>query len=311
MQSETKILLGRVTIGVLAFLIAGVLAAWYAGGELIAPARHSIGRPPPTFNVANATFVSGSGSLIQGWLANGTAGQGVVMLLHGVRGDRRDMLSRAEFLNRLGYAVLLFDFQAHGESRGESITFGDRESRDVVAAIQYLRHKFPRERIGVVGVSLGAAAFVLADGRGPVNAVVLESMYPTLERAVAARLRLHLGPVAPLFAPLLTVQLHSRLGLDTDRLRPIDRMARIGAPVFILNGTLDKQTPIQDAQALFAAASAPKQLWAVEGAAHVDLHASAKADYERRVAQFLGKYLRQTAMPASPADMTEQRQSAW
>lgn len=298
MKDERKVLLGRVTIGVLAFLIIAVLAAWYVGAELIAPARHSIGRPPPDFTVTNATFVSSSGSLVQGWISNGTAGQGVVLLLHGIRADRREMLPRAQFLHRLGYSVLLFDFQAHGESRGADITFGDRESRDVVAALQYLRYKLPEERIGVIGVSLGAAAFVLADGRPGVDAVVLESMYPTLEQAVAGRLRLHVGPVGTLAAPLLMLQLRSRLDLDANRLRPMDRMARIGAPVFILNGALDRYTSIDEARALFAAAAAPKDFWAVKGAAHVDFYTFAKADYERRVGMFLQKYLRNSATPA-------------
>jgi pimeloyl-ACP methyl ester carboxylesterase len=92
------------------------------------------------------------------------------------------MLSRAEFLQRSGYSVLLIDFQAHGESTGQHSTFGDLESRDVVAALELLRLELPGERLGVIGVSLGAAAFVLAEGRPKVDAAVLESMYPTIAR---------------------------------------------------------------------------------------------------------------------------------
>jgi fermentation-respiration switch protein FrsA (DUF1100 family) len=42
---------------------------------------------------------------------------------------------------------------------------------------------------------------------------------------------------------------------------------------------------------LFAASSNPKELWAVEGAGHVNLHAFAKAQYEQRVGDFLGRYM--------------------
>ena len=68
-------------------------------------------------------------------------------------------------------------------------------------------------------------------------------------------------------------------------------MRQIGAPVLIVNGTQDSYTPIEDARALFAAASNPKELWAVEGAGHVNLHAFAKAQYEQRVGDFLGRYM--------------------
>jgi uncharacterized protein len=215
-----------------------------------------------------------------------------VLLLHGVRGDRRDMLSRAEFLHGRGFTVLLIDFQAHGESPGKRITFGDLESRDVVAALQFLRRSAPGERVGVIGVSLGAAAFVLAEGRTPVDAVVLESMYPTLKQAVADRLQIYLGRWGSALSPVLLMQVRARLGIDADRLRPIDRIGDIHAPLLLVHGTLDQHTPIAEAQAVYAAASEPKEWWAIEGAGHVSLYRFASVEYERRVGEFLMKYLR-------------------
>jgi alpha-beta hydrolase superfamily lysophospholipase len=69
----------------------------------------------------------------------GDAGRGAVLLLHGVRSYRRSMLSRAIFLHDIGYSVLLINLQAHGESAGKRITLGYLESRDVVAAREFLR----------------------------------------------------------------------------------------------------------------------------------------------------------------------------
>jgi fermentation-respiration switch protein FrsA (DUF1100 family) len=201
------------------------------------------------------------------------------------------MLSRAEFLHRLGFAVLLIDFQAHGESPGERITFGYLESRDVAAALSELQARVPGERLGVVGVSLGAAAFVLSERHPRADAVVLESMYPTVVQAVTDRLRLYLGGAGSMLAPLLTLQFQPRLGITTEQLRPIDRIASIGAPVFIIHGTLDRHTSIEEARSLFAAAREPKLFWPVAGAAHVNLHLYAGAEYERRVTAFLDSYL--------------------
>ena len=273
------------------FVMLGGLA-WVVGGELSAPAPRSIGAPPASLGAEAITFPSASSSLIHGWYVPGSTGQGAVLLLHGVRGDRRDMLSRAEFLHGLRYSVLLFDFQASGESPGDRITFGDRESLDVVAALTELKRRAPGEHVGVIGVSLGAAAFVLAKGRPPVDAVILESMYPTIEQAVQDRLRLHLGPVGAVLAPLLMMQIHARLGISADRLRPIDQVGMIEAPVLIISGTRDEHTTLEEARAIFAAAHAPKTFWAVEDAAHVNMHSYAKAEYERRVGEFLARNLK-------------------
>jgi uncharacterized protein len=281
----------RGIVGLAAAVLLVIGVTWVVSIDLPDPANRDVGLPPADLHASNATLVSSSGILAQGWLSMGKTGQGAVILLHGLRGDRRDMLPRAEFLHRQGYSVLLFDFQAHGESRGQRITFGDLESRDVVAAINYLHHKLPHEKVGVLGISLGAAAFVLAENRPEVAAVVLEQMYATVEQAIAIRARLRLGPPGAWLAPLLLTEMQSRLDIPANRLRPVDWLGSVNAPVLIIDGAEDKSTPIQDARAMLAAARAPKQLWAVEGAGHVNLYTYTKADYERRVGDFFASYL--------------------
>jgi alpha-beta hydrolase superfamily lysophospholipase len=254
-------------------------------------ANHFVGRPPLDLQASNITYASGAGVLIHGWLVPGKPKQGVVVLLHSVRGDRRDMISRARFLRKRGYAVLMIDFQSHGENRGRRITYGDLESRDVTGAIQYLHHKLPDEKVAVLGVQMGADAFVLSEGRPAVNAVVLEQMYPTIHRAIASRVRNNIGPLAPLFSWLVMVEMQSQNEIPLNRLSAIDRMSGIGAPVLIINGTDDHHTTIDEARAELEAAAPPKELWAVEGAGHVDLHEFAKDEYERRVGDFIARYL--------------------
>jgi alpha-beta hydrolase superfamily lysophospholipase len=254
-------------------------------------ANHFVGRPPLDLQASNITYASGAGVLIHGWLVPGKPKQGVVLLLHPVRGDRRDMISRAEFLRKRGYAVLMIDFQSHGENRGRRITYGDLESRDVTGAIQYLHHKLPDEKVAVLGVQMGADAFVLSEGRPPVEAVVLEQMYPTINRAIASRVRNNIGPLAPLFSWLVMLEMQSQNEIPPKRLSVIDRMSGIGAPVLIINGTDDHHTTIDEARAELAAAAPPKQLWGVEGAGHVNLHEFAKDEYERRVGDFIARYL--------------------
>jgi alpha-beta hydrolase superfamily lysophospholipase len=254
-------------------------------------ANHFVGRPPLDLQASNITYASGAGVLIHGWLVPGKPKQGVVLMLHPVRGDRRDMISRAEFLRKRGYAVLMIDFQSHGENRGRRITYGDLESRDVTGAIQYLHHKLPGEKVAVLGLQMGADALVLSEDRPPVDAVVLEQMYPTINRAIASRVRNNIGPLAPLFSWLVMVEMQSRNEIPPNRLSVIDRMSRIGAPVLIINGTDDHHVTIDEARAELAAATPPKELWAVEGAGHVNLHEFAKEEYERRVGDFIARYL--------------------
>jgi len=277
----------------LVLLVLFVAALWRAGGMLASPAFRPVGPAPADLAAVDVNFPSESGSRIPGWLSRGSAGEGAVLVLHGAGANRSDMVSRAQFLHVLGYTVMLIDMQAHGESQGGHwITFGDLESRDATAAVDYLRHTVPGEHIGIIGVSMGAAAVVLAEKPLGVDAVVLESMYPTIEEAVEDRLRMDPGPWAVPAAPLLIAVTGVRIGASPRRLRPIDHIAQLGAPLLLLHGAIDRHTRIEEAKAVFAAAAEPKAMWIVEGAAHVDLHHFAKEAYEARVGGFLAKYLR-------------------
>jgi uncharacterized protein len=283
--------LTNIAVAAAGAVILIIAATYLSSMGLQDSANHFVGRPPADLQASNITYASGAGVLIHGWLVPGKPGQGAVVLLHPVRGDRRDMISRAEFLRKRGYAVLMIDFQSHGENRGGRITYGDLESRDVTGALQYLRHKLPGEKVAIIGMQMGADAFVLSEDRPPVAAVVLEQMYPTINRAIASRVRNNMGPLAPLFSWLVFVEMQSQKEIPPNRLDVIGRLAKINAPLLIVNGTDDHHVTLDEAEAELAAAAPPKELWAVEGAGHVDLHNFAPAEYEKRVGDFIARYL--------------------
>src|SRR4029453_18026727 len=104
-----------------------------------------------------------SGSLLHGWFVPGH--HGAVVLMHGLHASRRSQLSRARLLHDAGYSVLLFDFQAHGESPGNYITFGYLESRDARAAVDYVRRRLPEQKVAVIGQSMGGALLSLRSQR--------------------------------------------------------------------------------------------------------------------------------------------------
>lgn len=282
---------GLLIVGLgLAVAVGAVIAV---GEVLSAPSRAVLGNAPVDLHAATVTIDGASPALsIKGWLIRGEPGQGAVLLLHGVRGNRADMLGRARFLARGGYTVLLIDLPGHGESGGDRITFGAREKDGVQAALAWLRQQTPGERIGAIGVSLGAAALVLAHPSPRLDAVVLESMYPTIDEAVANRLRSRLGAPGAWSTPLLVQQLPWRIDVAPAQLRPIVDIGQLTSPTFIISGTVDTQTPALETQRIFAASHAEKQLWLVDGAAHVNLHAYAGTAYEQRVGSFLARHLR-------------------
>jgi len=280
-----------IIIAILAMLITPFAGFLIAGSIVTAPVPQSIGSSPHDIPARMVQFPSRSGATIHGWLIPGQKSAGAVILMHGVRSNRLSMLDRARFLSRAGFTVLLFDFQAHGESPGEHITFGYLESRDAQAAVEFLRANAPGERIGVIGVSMGGAATLLASPPLTVDAMVLEMVYPTVDEATSNRLSTRLGSWSGMLSPLLTLQLKPRIGIGTDELRPIDKVGGITIPKLFVVGAEDRYTTLEESQRIFAAAAEPKELWIVEDLGHTDAHAKKREEYEQRVTSFLTNHL--------------------
>lgn len=284
----------RFYFAIVATAVIGVLVVVAAGETLSRPVPSVIGEAPGDLLASSVRLSISSSQFVAGWFARGAPGHGAVLLLHGVRSNRTQMLGRARFLHAAGYSVLLVDLPAHGESLGERITFGAREAAGVSAALAFLNKELPGDRIGVIGVSLGAASLVLSRPSHAPSAVVLESMYPTIAEAVADRLAIRFGSLGAHLSPLLLWQLPIRAGVTEEQLRPIDALPSLRAPLLIAAGTNDRHTPWAETERIFATANEPKELWAVEGAAHVDLHSYDPIAYQARVLEFLARYLRES-----------------
>jgi len=273
--------------------IAGITLALFATGPLLtAPASTAVGTLSADFPVEPVEIPAADGSAVHGWLVRGKPGGGAVLLVHSMRSNRLEMLSRARFLKDQGYSVLFIDLQAHGETPGDNITFGLRESENVEASVAYLRTTFPSERIGAIGASLGAATIVLAKRNLKLDAVILESLHPTIEEAVNNRLKLHFGEHGSILLPLVLWQLSFYLDTAPEQLSPITRINDLNSPVLFISGTRDAHTTQAETERLYAAARFPKELWIVPGAWHFNMHSYAGREYEQRVSDFLAAYLR-------------------
>jgi fermentation-respiration switch protein FrsA (DUF1100 family) len=270
-------------------VVLAVAGIAFVGWVLARPVQTRIGDSPADLAAQAVTFHSDSGAEVAAWWCPLPDSQGTVLLLPGVRANRLSMVDRARFLRRAGYSTLLIDFQATGETKGDRITFGWKESRDVLAAVEFIRKIQPADHIAIIGSSLGGAAALLAHPPLKVNALILEAVYPTIEVATRNRLDNYLGSFGRRFAPLLLMQLHARLAVSADDLRPVDHIATVSCPLLLMNGEKDRSTRPEDARLLFSRAASPKQLWLVPNAGHVDLHKAATAEYEARVLAFLGQ----------------------
>jgi uncharacterized protein len=257
-----------------------------------APATVSIGIP-----VTDVRFRTADGVELVGWLARVSGAAPTMILVHGFKGARTDMLPWARFLYAAGYNVLLYDSRGCGASDGWDIGLGAREPEDVVAAVRYLdgRADLRSKRYGVLGVSLGAGIALLAAAREPrLVAVVADSAW-TDERAQIARMgSLRVGPIGVPVLPYEPALVDNLIGGHLADARPLAAISQIAPRAVLLIHAADDQnttTPLTGEAALFAAAGQPKEQWIAPSGGHIGALAAHPAEYQRHVLAFLAAHL--------------------
>jgi esterase/lipase len=79
-------------------------------------------------------------------------------------------------------------------------------------------------------------------------------------------------------------------GFDPDDVSPEKAVAHYRFPVLLICGTEDRRIPCRHAQAIYQAATGPKELWIVQGAGHASALGQASEEYENHVISFFEKY---------------------
>ncbi len=272
---------GAVAAGGLAWLVAyGVRGALH-------PPRSNIYHTPFDAGIVDyrgVQFLTADGITLRGWYApsrNGAA----VLLAHGYGDNRVDMLAEFVTLAAQGYGVLGFDLRGHGMSAPALVTLGDRERRDIRAALEFLcaQPDVDPDRVGGIGFSSGGAALacVAADDQR-LRVVVLEATFPALRDLLHALAR-PLGAVGR----RAVVWRMRRCGVDVDAVRPVDALPRISPrPVLLIYGDQDTLVPPPLQARMIAAAREPVEVWRVLPARHQNFAEVVPEEYAARLIAF-------------------------
>lgn len=240
-------------------------------------------------------FVSSDGKRLSGWwvgapLDSGNAPPWVVVLAHGYMMSRAEPSPLAAHLWSEGYSCLLFDFRAHGRSEGKKCSLGWHERLDVIAAIDWVKTRFPQARVVLWGSSMGAAAcaFAASERRELVEALVLDSAYSRLSDAIGGWWLFVGGePLRLLLAP---VPLFSRLFLDfhLSQVDVAEALRSFGSrPVLLMHGRRDTLArPDQAERNLAAVGTSGEVVW-FDGCGHSEPRWIRPEQYRSELQRFL------------------------
>jgi uncharacterized protein len=237
----------------------------------------------------NVTLQSDGLKLAAWFIPSKKPEQPIVLVTHGLGVDKSDFLFVAKPLHEAGFNLFTFDFRAHGESEGRTITFGLNEARDVKAAYDWLTKAFPSQPIYALGYSMGGAAVARAAADyGIFQRIVLDSTFSRFENVAKSN---RLNTFGPLSSSLWQISrgwalLWTQCDFnDNDPARSLSQ--RTDARLLLIHGTADSIAPVKEAYRLKEATTSFSSLWIIEGSEHAQGHH--QPDYNQRLISFLNQ----------------------
>lgn len=232
----------------------------------------------------NVELLTSDGIKLAAWYTPPKNGA-VILIAHGYGATRWE--DYYALLASHGYGVLAWDFRGHGQSGGDTVTFGYHEQRDVESALDFALRQPGVKYVGAWGGSMGAAIVILTAAHRPqIEAVVADSSFPTLEDVF--RLNIHV----PFMRPFVRFFAERETGANIDLIRPVDEIGKISPrPVLIIQGLDDSLASIDAAQRLYAAAGEPRFLWTETGVPHLGMYTYFTTQYTAHVIHFFNQYL--------------------
>lgn len=215
-----------------------------------------------------------------------------IIMVHGYCRDQRYVRNYAEEYLKRGYNVLTPDLNASGNSDGQYLTMGFKESKDVLAWTKLVDNKVKSAQIALHGVSMGAATVMLTSQEklpASVYAVIEDCGYTSAYEMFGVQIEKLFG--LPQFPAINMINIVHRIkfGCYLSDVAPIRAVKNTKLPMLFIHGDSDDLVPVEMIHRLFKEAKSElKEKIIVPGAGHAECIERDKYYYDY-VSSFLKK----------------------
>lgn len=166
---------------------------------------------------------------------------------HGYRSNPlTDFSGGSELSFQMEHNLLLIEQRAHGQSQGNTITFGIKERQDLLCWLGYAIERFGKDvEILLYGVSMGGATVLMAselDLPENVKAIIADCPYSSAMDVI-----LHVGKTTPfpnwLIKPFAILAAKIFGGFDVMETTAAEAVKHSKVPILIIHGEIDGYVP--------------------------------------------------------------------
>lgn len=225
-------------------------------------------------------------------LASGQGKKKIVICFHGYTSQGlSDYIGLSDYYQKRGFAMLLPDARAHGQSEGEYIGFGCLDRQDALGWIRWAVNELGEDvEILLHGTSMGAATLLMLSGlslpeqvKGIVSDCGFTSPKEVFTHVLHSMYHLPAFPLIP-GADLVNRKL---AGYGMDECNAKREVEKATVPILFIHGSADTFVPCSMCDEIYEHCASPKRKLIVEGAAHAESYYKDMEKYEKALTEFI------------------------
>ncbi len=218
-------------------------------------------------------FRTPGGLTLHGWFFKARDNRGSILVLHGNAQNLSTHVNSVLWLVREGFNVFIFDYRGYGMSGGHPTVEGIHVDAEAALETLVALPGVDKEKIAVLGQSLGGAVAVYLVANSPykryVKALIIESAFSSYRLIAGEKVSL-CCLTRPFQYPLSF--------LVSDTYSPVKWIKNVSpVPVLIIHGEADRVVPMHHGRILYDAAHQPKEFWETVEPGHTRSFADATA----------------------------------
>lgn len=214
-----------------------------------------------------------------------------VICFHGYTGEGlSNHVAIADYFLKRGYAMLMPDARAHGESEGDYIGFGCLDRQDALGWIKWLIQETGDDvKILLHGTSMGGATVLMTSGLelpANVKGIVSDCGF-TSPKEVFTHVLNHMYHL-PAFPAIQGADLLNRklAGYGMDECNAKYEVQKAKVPILFIHGSADTFVPCSMCHEIYENCRSPKRKLIIEGAAHAESYYKDMETYEKALTEF-------------------------
>ena len=211
----------------------------------------------------------------------------IALMFHGYRGTvYRDFCAASKIFMDLGYSIIVVDHRAHGLSQGHSITFGVRESKDLLTWYNFAKEKYGADKEFIlVGISMGGATVLLSAHKVDNVKLLVDCPFVVPKDILCESLKSL--KLSPKLYPLVNLSSIIFGHTNMNKVSAYDSVKNTNNKILIVHGDSDQVVPHYLSQALYEAYPDKIQYELFKGANHGSSYMVDTERYKKVVREFL------------------------